>query len=181
MEQSPKKPKGPNLKAGDVFELEVPDGRLGYGVIVLPNSGAPYVIILRSLHRAQPTTAQLATDEIALVGWTMDALIYHGRWRVVGHDFPTRMDIPAPNFKVGMEGRMYVTDVTGDVLDEAAPDEADVLDYQFSRAPVAYQQAFEAMHGFGEWKDDYEKLTPSYARQRMSRRGKPPKNVHMTD
>ena len=179
MEQVPKKPKSLKLKAGDVFELEVPDGRLGYGVVIFPNSGAPYIIILRSLHRAQPSRAQLAADEIALVGWTMDALIYHGRWRVVGHDFATRMDIPAPNFKVGIEGRMYVTDVTGVVLDEAALEEGDLLDYQFSRAPVAFQQAFEAMHGFGEWKDDYEKLTPSYARRRMIRPSKPP-YVQMT-
>lgn len=169
MGQEPKKRTRTKLRAGDVFELTVPDGRLGYGVIVVPGNGVPYIIILRSLHQSEPRIAELAGDEIALVGWTMDALIYHGRWRVVGHDFPRRIDVPFPNFKVGMEGRMYITDVSGKHLDEATADQVDLLDYRFSRAPIGFQAPFEALHGFGECREDFDKITPAYARQRMIR------------
>ena len=157
------------LKEGDIFEFGVPDGRLGYGVIVMPNSGVPYVIILASLHQSRPSIAEIAGDQIALVGWTTDALIYHDRWRIVGHDFPRRIDIPFPNWKVGMEGKTYVTDVTGELIDEATPEEEGLLDYQFSRSAISYQNAFEALSGFNEWDESHEKITPAYARQRITR------------
>jgi len=161
------------LKAGDIFELTVPDGRLGYGVVVMPGvlkgGGTPYIIILQSLHSSQPSLADLAGDEIALVGWTMDALVYHGRWRVVGHDYPARIDVPFPNWKVGRGGVTYVIDVMGEIIDEATAEEQELLDLQWSRAPIGFQNAFEAMHGFRNWDEHYDKLTAAYARKRMTR------------
>ena len=163
-----------NLKEGDIFEFTVPDGRLGYGVIVTPGKlkggGVPYVIILASLHSSRPGIADLAGDQIALVGWTMDALVYHGVWRVIAHNFPKRIDVPFPNWKVALDGRIYVTDFEGEILDEATAAQTDLLDYRTSHAPIRFQRAFEALHGFGEWQDHYEKITLEYARKRMIRR-----------
>jgi hypothetical protein len=161
-----------HLTEGDVFEFAVPDGRLGYGIIVkrggLPNGGTPYIAMFRSLFGARPDLNQLERDEVALAGWTMDGLVYHGRWNVIAHGLPLP-PVPFPNFKVEMEGKFYVTNVDGELLDEATPAELTMLDYQFSRAPIGFQDAFEALHGFGEWQDHYEKLTPAYSRARITR------------
>ena len=168
MATGPTKPKGKRLKAGDVFEFDAPDGRLGYGAIIR-GGGVPFVIILKSLHDMRPTQEVISSDEIALVGWTMDAHVYHGRWRIIGHDFPERADIPFPNFKVRIGDDFYVTDVDGKPIDKATAEERALLNYQSSRAPIAYQKAFEALHGFGEWQESYKELTSNYARARMTR------------
>src|SRR4051794_32821450 len=104
------------LREGDVFELAVPDGRFGYGIVVkrggLKNGGTPYVAMFGSLHDERPNLAGLIGEEVVLAGWTMDALVYHGRWNVVAHDLP-RPSVPLPNYKVEVDGRFYVTDVEG--------------------------------------------------------------------
>ncbi|HET6943651.1 MAG TPA: Imm26 family immunity protein [Sphingomicrobium sp.] len=160
------------LSEGDLFELTVPDGRLGYGVIVkrggLKNGGAPYIAIFGSLHGERPDTSSIVADKIVLAGWTMDALVYHGRWNVIAHGVPLPR-IPFPNFKVRMDGKFYVTDVEGQLIDDASASEQELLDFQFSRAPIGFQTAFEALHGFADWQDNYDRLTPAYARARVTR------------
>ena len=168
MNDEGKKRKVIRLNAGDVFEFTASDGRLAYGVVVIGGK-VPYVIILKSLHKTAPKLADLASDEIALVGWTMDALVHHGRWRVVMHDYPARPDIPYPNWKLDLEGNLCVTDFSGKhSLGRLRPDEAH-LDFRWSRAPIAFQLALEALHGFGEWREDYSKLLAANMGRQMTR------------
>jgi hypothetical protein len=156
------------LKRGDAFEFSVSDGRLGYGIIVL-GGGTPYVAILKSLHRERPSVEGLQRDEVVLVGQTIDGLFYHGRWTVIFRDFPVPDSIPFPNWKVGINGVPHTTDFDGQTAWPMRADEIDLLDYKFSRAPIAYQNALEALHGLAEWREDYEKLTPAWAARRVTR------------
>jgi hypothetical protein len=77
--------------------------------------------------------------------------------------------VPWPNFKVGRERKVYVTDVGGQVIGEATAAEEELLDFKFSRAPIGFQSAFEAMHGFKGWEEHYEKLTPAHSKARIAR------------
>lgn len=156
------------LREGDVFEFDAPDGRRGYGVIIV-GGGVPYVIILQGLHLSPPSMAELEADAIALVGWTMDALVYHGRWRVIAHGYSLRPDIPYPNYLVGLSGEQVVTDFKGRFLGPPKEDELGVLDHKSSRSPIGYEKAFLALHGFGEWQESYEELTFEYVRRRVTR------------
>ncbi|WP_439485204.1 Imm26 family immunity protein [Blastomonas fulva] len=160
------------LSEGDVFELTLPDDRFGFGIIVkrggLKNGGTPYIAIFKSAFMERPNLATLVADEVALAGWTMDGLVYHDRWKVIAHD-ALRPSVPLPNFKVLMDGKVYVTDVQGQLIGEATRAEQELLDFQFSCAPIRFQHAFEALHGSGEWQDGYEKLTPAYAKARITR------------
>ena len=156
------------LKAGDVFEMTISDGRLGYGVIVIARKTL-YVAILRDLYTERPHLSNLTSAPIALVGWTMDALIYHGRWSVAYHRYPDRHDIPYPNWKVEVSGVMQTTDFAGKILRPCTADEARLLDFRSSRSPIGFQNALEALHGLGTWRADYENLTPSYAFNRVLR------------
>lgn len=152
----------------DVFELPTPDGRFGYGVVV-EGGGCPYIVVLRGLYIHRPTLAQLGKDEIALVGWTMDSWFFHGRWEVIGKLNPDHFDVPYPNHVVGVEGEPHVTDYKGEILGPLSPSERELLDYKSSRSPIGFQNAFLALHGYGEWDSDDDKLTASYARQRVTR------------
>ncbi|OYX65368.1 MAG: hypothetical protein B7Y88_09340 [Sphingomonadales bacterium 32-64-17] len=160
------------LSEGDVFEFSLPDGRFGYGTIVkrgvLKNGGTPYIAMFRSAYLERPNLAAIAADEVALAGWTTDGLVYHGRWNVIGNDL-LRTSVLLPNFKVLIDGRVYLTDVQGQIMCEATQAEEELLDFQFSSAPLIFQSAVEALHGFGEWKDYYVKLTPAYAKARIIR------------
>lgn len=155
-------------KRGDVFEFAVSNGRLGYGLVVL-GGATPYIVILKTLYQERPSRQELEADEIALVGQTMDALFYHGRWVVVYEDFPIPASVPFPNWKVGINGVPHTTDFDGETAWPMRADESDLLDHKFSRAPIAYQNALEALHGLAEWRDDYEKLTPAWAARRVTR------------
>ncbi|MBB5714160.1 Imm26 family immunity protein [Sphingomonas aerophila] len=163
-----------SLNEGDLFELVVPDGRLGYGIIVkrgiLKNGGAPYIAIFGSVHAGRPDPNWVVRDDVALAGWTLDSLFYHGHWNVIARSLPLP-SIPFPNFKVEQDGRIYVTDVTGAFVGEASQAEIELLDYQFSRTPLLFQDAFEALHGFQTWNQTHDKLTPAYSKVRATRLG----------
>jgi hypothetical protein len=160
------------LTDGDVFEFAVPDGQLGYGIILkqggLKNGGTPYIAMFSSVHEKRPDLDKVVSEDVILAGWTMDALVYHGRWTVIAHDMPLPR-VPFPNFKVQSGEKFYVTDVDGQRIGEATKAEIKLLDYKFSLAPVGFQHAFEALHGFGEWQEDDEKLTPAYCQARITR------------
>ncbi|MFM7350143.1 MAG: Imm26 family immunity protein [Erythrobacter sp.] len=163
------------LKCGDVFELALPDGRCGYGIVVnqgvLPDGGTPYIAIFSTAYAEPPSVFEATQDKVALQGWTTDALIYRGEWKLIAHGAP----IPAihfPNFKVTSDAKVWVVDVSGQPIDVATPQEIDVLDYQFSSTATIFKKAFEALHGFGEWKSHFDKLTPQYVRTHMTRPAK---------
>ena len=157
------------LKAGDVFEMLVPDGRLGYGTIIIGGK-CPYIIVHSGLYSARPSMNELASDSIAFVGWTMDALVYHRRWTLVMKGYPSRHDIPYQNCKVKRGDQIVATDFSGRViLGPITLSEAEILDFKSSWSPIIFQDALEALHGFGEWKPNYDEITPAYAFNRMTR------------
>lgn len=156
------------LRQGDLFELPVTDGRLGYGLVIIPG-GVLYAAFFRGLHSSRPDMASLLAEEIALVGMTMDSMFYHGRWSVIAHDQPIPAAIPFPNWKVKIGGELRTTDFEGRYHWSMRPDEIDLLDYKFSRAPLGYQNALEAINGIGEWQESYDELTLAYAARRVTR------------
>ncbi len=162
------------LRRGDLFEFSVLDGRYGYGLVVIPG-GVLYAIFFQGLHVSRPEIASLLCDEVALVGTTMDSLFYHGLWTVVAHDQPLPAKIPYPNWKVKIGTEMRTVDFERAHNWAMQKDEIDLLDYQFSRAPVGYQNALEALNGLRAWEEHFEKLTPAYAARRETRpRASPP-------
>ena len=156
------------LRAGDLFELQVSDGRYGYGLVIIPG-GVLYAAFFRHLYHERPHIEAVISDEIALVGWTMDALFYHDRWIVITRDQPVPADIPFPDWKVGIQGELHATDFDGQNARPIRPEEIEFLDYRFSWSPMVYVDALEALNGLGEWDDRYIKATPAYASRRMTR------------
>lgn len=133
------------LTEGDVFELVVPDGRFGYGIIVkrggLKNGGTPYIAMFASLHDERPDFARLVDEEVVLAGWKMDALVYHGQWNVIAHGLPLPR-VPFPNFKIRTSGKSYLVDIEGRPVREATTAKIELLDYHFSKTSICFQDAF---------------------------------------
>lgn len=154
------------IGAGDIFEILAPDGRRGYGQVIVGGS-AFYVVIFRELYSELPDLDQLITGELLLVGWTLDALIFNGKWKIVGNRLPISARAPFPSYKVRVRGVPHVRDFSGENYRLATSEDWELLENKTTVAPVRYQNALLSHHGFGEWRSDYEALTIEHARRRV--------------
>lgn len=166
------------VSEGDIFEIPIPDGRRGYGQVIVGGK-VFYIAVFRGLHHVQPDLGELIQDDILLVGWTVDALIYHGEWKIVGNRPPTSPRVPFPSYKVLVNGRPCTHDFNGDNFRPATPRDLELLENKTTVAPIRYQNALLAFHGFGEWRSDYNELTAQHARHRvLGDIDKPPLGKH---
>ena len=157
----------PLIRQGDVFTIPVDECSFGLGHALLVNTNCYnlYVAIYRTLHmdKALPDASYVVSDEVALIGGTMDALLHHKRWRVIGNVPVDTMRYPWPSFLVRVGGIHIVESFDGVRLREATDADLKKLDNRWSRAPIAFQNAFAALHGAGEWNENYNRLTIDHA------------------
>ena len=162
----PKHAKMAPVKMGDLFAIPVPDGRHGHGQVII--AGTPfYAVIFAGLYDRQPEFEELVGSDILLVGWTLNALLFHREWSVVGNRLPLFERIPFPSYKVLVDGTRQVHDFTGRSYRAATGKEWELLDNKTTVAPIRYQNALLAHHSFGKWSSDYEALTVDHARRRV--------------
>jgi Immunity protein 26 len=157
----------PRIKVGDVFSIPIDENRVGYGQVIFKNhSSFPiYIAVFRTVYEcsSQVAPSAITNDEIALVGGTMDALICHGRWNILGNVSPDLARIPRPNFKVIFDNIDYLEDFDGNRLREATSIDVRYYDDRWTRAPIAFQSALKALHGIGTWDFSFDKLTIQHA------------------
>lgn len=151
------------LKQWDLFTIPVPGLGVGYGQIV-EKAGNIRIIVFRDLNRSPPDVARAEQAGILLLGWTMDALFAHDRWHITGNlPRPPTFILPRPFYKLGLGGDMRITDSDGQPLRPATAEEADMLDYRWSRSPICFQHWLAAEHGAGPFPNDAEQITYAYA------------------
>ena len=146
--------------------MMLPTGKLGYGQVIVGGVEF-YVVIFRQIFDSPPEFDELLQGDALFVGWTTDALIYHGNWKLVGNRQPISARIPFPTYKVRINGMPYIHDFDGENRRPALPEQWELLDYHTSHAPIRYQNALLAHHGLGEWKDYYDEITVEHARRRV--------------
>ena len=155
-----------HLKLGDLFRLPLSPDLAGVGQIVaIRSAGFYYFAVFDATHPPDgEPSVHLPATSIDLLALSMDALLHHGYWQVIGNApvdgtiiFPTYKEATAPD----------VFDVV-DHLDtsrrRAKPDEADSLPFRKVVAPIRVQHAFEALHGLRPWSPEYDELRYGHAR-----------------
>lgn len=153
-------------RAGDIFAMPAPNRQSGYGQIIVGGS-VFYVAVFREIYDSPPDLDELLLSEILLAGWTLDALIYHGEWQVIGNRPPISDRVPFPTYKVRINGLPYIHEFTGKKRRPATPEYWELLDYKTTVAPIQYQNALLAHHGLGEWRDHYDEITIEHVRRRV--------------
>jgi len=133
------------VKKGDIFEIPSPDGRHGYGQVIVGGT-AFYVAILAELYQGQPDLDEMLKGAVLLVGWTLDALIYHGRWKIVGNRPPISARVPFPSYKVRVKGMPHVHDFNGENYRPATAHDWELLDNKTIVSAIRYQNALLAHH-----------------------------------
>jgi hypothetical protein len=154
-----------SVKTGDVFEVPTLDGRIGYGQIAKDGEEL-YIVIFKALHEGGCALETVHETGILLCGWTLDALIYHGQWKIVGNA-ALKSDIPKPCYKVSIDGTPWIESFDGDLQHKASDREWSLYDFRATIAPIRYERAFSAFHGLAPWEPPFDKLLVEYARERQ--------------
>ena len=157
-----------NVKVGDIFEIPILYGRRGFGQVIVAGD-VLYVVIFENLYPDVPDLDQLIGSSLLFAGWTLDALLFHGRWRIVGNRPPDMQRVPFPSYKVLIDGKMHVYDFQSRDYRLATREDNEVLELKTTVAPIRYQNALIAHHGMAKWDPDYDKLTIEHAKRRVRR------------
>jgi Immunity protein 26 len=148
------------LSVGDVFQLPLDLSRVGYGQIVgVYYRTAYYFAIFEQPHEygEQPELAKIVRGRIALFALSLDALLYHGGWEIVGNTSAPEIDWPT--YKEAVAPDVFETfDHTGSIRRPATSEEVESLRYRAVVAPIRLQNAFRALHGAAEWNEAYDEL-----------------------
>ena len=143
------------IKSGDIFRFAVESNISGFGQVLLSDI-IQFIVVFEPLFDSDTGAHPARTSQTLLAGWTSDALFWHGRWEVVDNVPPIHYRFP--EYIVEIEGRTWVTDINGHPIRLATPAEAKELTLSFSSAPIAFERAFKAHHGFLPWDSRYQEL-----------------------
>jgi hypothetical protein len=155
------------LSVGDVFSVPIDADRVGYGQIVSPwgeSGGHFYFAIFDWVGSADeaPDIDAIVSAPLLLLALSMDALLFHQHWRVVGHHDVDGSAIPWPAYKEGVSppGAFDVVDFTGTRRRPATDDEVERLPFRKVVAPIRVEKALRALRGDDPWDDGYDALRP---------------------
>ncbi len=155
------------FEVGDVFSIPVDDERVGYGQILAPwgDSGGHFYLGVfdGALPRdEEPDLDATVAAPLALLALSMDSLLVHGHWQVVGRREVDPSAIPWPAYKEGVSppGTFDVVDYTGERRRRATEDEIESLPFRTVVAPIRLEKALRALEGMEPWDDVYDALRP---------------------
>jgi hypothetical protein len=155
------------LAVGDVFRMPVDEQHVGYGQIVHrwgDSGGHYYFAIFAGVDPAdsEPDLDDIVKRPVTLLALSLDALLWHGVWQVVGRRDVVPAAISWPAYKEGVspQGSYEIVDYTGELRRPATEGEAEELPFRSIVALIRVQRAFLALNGVGEWDDAYDALRP---------------------
>ena len=138
-------------------------GKYGYGQVLAPygmSGGHFYLGIFGKEYSGDGVDLDtIISEQFALLALSMDALLYHGHWTVIGNATVPEERFQLPEYKVATApGHCVVEDAFGDVVRPATKDDVARLPYRKVVAPIVVQDAFEALHGARDWRPEYDTL-----------------------
>jgi hypothetical protein len=147
------------VRAGDVFAIPIDDDQVAVGQVLNVRMGTELLVaVMEGTCRREDAVTVAATRAVLLMGLTMDALLHHGRWLLVGHSEPRR-DVPTPTFKVSVApGRFVEESLDGTKVRDFPASEGERLPYRTVVAPIRIDKAAKALLGMEAWQPHYDAL-----------------------
>lgn len=149
---------------GDVFQVPLNDSRVAYGQVAATygkSGGHFYLIGFRAAFGVgeHVDVETIVKDRIALLALSMDPLLRIGHWPTVGNRPVNEQRVPWPTYKVAVAPDQYVVeDYSGRQQRMATDENIAALRSPTVIAPIRFQNALKALHGFGEWLPEYDDL-----------------------
>jgi hypothetical protein len=143
------------LKEGDIFTIPIDDHTHGYGQIVkIPDRYSFIMIVFEGRWGNDEiiTIDMIVQNKVLFLGFTTDALLYHGKWVIIGNSTLNLSSIVMPYFKLGLplESQSLVN-YNLHIIRPATSEEAKLLSYHSSASPIGYQKALQAYYGLIEY------------------------------
>lgn len=154
------------IASGDVIRMPLDEGMIGYGQVAAvkgKSAKAFYLAVFNNLYDARddPDLRQVVEDRIVFFAQTLDALLYHDRWQIVGNVGARSGGFPWPAYVVSVApGKYAVVDHTGKIRRLATHEEREQLTNEITVAPIRLQKALRAYHGLEPWDEVYDELRP---------------------
>lgn len=150
-------------KVGDVFLVPLQEGHC-VGQIVDEYLKMPYICIFEEIIKDMDISADWVSGKKPLFAHlSLDGLLYHGEWPIIGNYKNNLSEIARPAYKVGYEGSPHVEPFHSKILRPASVDEDHFLRFRNIKAPVILEDAIKSYHGDGQWKLNYADLYYEYA------------------
>lgn len=149
--------RGRTGKVGDVIAIPV-DGGVYATAQILKKTKLLYLVVFSGLGEVLPDCKSIYDASAALVGWTMDAKIYHEDWKIVGNcglHLPERY---LKNYLVEYNGEQWVQDFDGNLVRVASDEDKKRFFLKSSYSPVRLERAIRAFNNIEEWDDDFDDL-----------------------
>lgn len=151
-----------HLRVGDIFSIPLDERQTGYGQIVWRSGHGDYgFAVFEGIYpqEADPALDAIVSQKLVLIGISMDALLYHGYWKVVGHRDVDEAGFPFPAYRAGTpSGAVEVVDFTATHRRPASKREALELPPRKVVAPIRFEKALRALHGLEPWDSVYDEL-----------------------
>ena len=150
------------LKEGDIFTVPIDKERIGFGQIVhISNKNNFIIVVFKSVWpiNRKMEFAEIVKDDILLMGYTMDAKLYHKHWAVIGNYKDNLSLMQFPYYKLGtFPGDIYLLDHAGKKIRKCTRKEFESLEYRNVVAPVRYEKALKAYYKLEEWQKGFDDL-----------------------
>lgn len=149
------------LKEGDVFTMPISELEIGFGQIVkIPNKETFIIVVYKQVYKAgeMPPLEKVCAGDLLFFGYTMDALLYHKRWEIIGNNLTNIDKIKLPYYKLGTPPNLCITDFKGKKIRKSTAVDFNKLEYLTVVAPIRFELALKAYNNIGEWKNYYDEL-----------------------
>ncbi|WP_323519620.1 Imm26 family immunity protein [Mucilaginibacter sp. 10I4] len=143
------------IKEGDIFTIPIDEQTQGYGQIVkIPNKHSFIMAVFEGRWDKNETVSleEIIKKQTLFLGFTTDALLFHGRWVIVGNIISNLSSFTMPFFKLGLPSEpQKLVNYNLDEIRLATPEESKLLAFHSSSSPIGYQKALQAHYGLIEY------------------------------
>jgi len=148
------------IKKGDIFSIEVEDGKFCYGQVIIPETEGLYVFF-DVISENELEADEILSNGILFKGFAVNAFFKMGLWKIIGHsDRVTEVHIPEYKVSTYAKGKFEtkVTNYKHEILRTATDEEEKHLDNFTSYTPNMFGKALRAHFGLDDWKESYNEL-----------------------
>ena len=146
------------LKEGDIFTIPIDEQTQGYGQITkIPDKHSLIIAVFegRSDKNKIPALEDIIKNQVLFYGFTTDALLFHGRWVIIGNVTSNLTSFIMPYFKLGLPSEpQTLINYKVETIRLATLEEAKLLNRHHSMSPMGYQKELQAYYGVIEWESD---------------------------
>ena len=143
------------LKEGDIFTIPIDENTQGHGQIVkIPDKHSFIMVVFEGRsNKNEPVTLDVIVQApILFIGFTTDALLWHGRWIIIGNISGNLELIVIPYyFRIGLPTEpQQLINYKVEILRMATEQESKLLYRHHSMSPIGYQKMLQAHYGIGD-------------------------------